>query len=93
MSTDYESWSLLKPLLEAVVQDLEESLALNEFAALQTLRSRLILKKCRKLLCDYHITQVSLPALSEVNKTPGAKAKLALAEFIADVDTYIATIS
>ena len=90
MSTDYESWSLLKPLLEAVVQDLEESLALNEFAALQTLRSRLILNKCRKLLCDYHITQVYLPALSEVNKTLGAKAKLALAEFIEDVYTYIA---
>ena len=91
MSTDYESWSLLKPLLEAVVQDLDESLALNEFARLQTLRSTLLLKKCQKLLNDYHISQVSLPALSDVDKTPSVSAKVALETFIADIDAHIAS--
>ena len=93
MSTGNESWSLLKPLLEAVALDLEESLALNESASLQTLRSRLLLKKCNDFLYDHHIAVVSLPTLSEHGKTPGLIAKQSLEKFIADIDASLSRAS
>ncbi len=90
MNYDYDSWALLKDLLEAVVNDLDESLGQNELAMLQTLRSILLLKKSRKFLADFGIAVVALPALSETGKTPGVMAKSEIERFIAEIDTYIA---
>ncbi len=85
-----ELWALLRSLLVAVAEDLEECLQSDTNAALQPLRARLLLKNIDEFAQKLpSVSGIDLPALNCQGKTPAAQAQSEILKFVAIIDNNV----